>query len=126
MVSGGSPQVDTLTGPSKANAAQPAATAEAAAAEGVAEDEEAEEGELEPGERAAGWDSGPEEEAGRYTGEPEGPQGSNHTAQTICRLPCRERGPVPFTSCMVQLTAGLHHLLPVPPFSMSVLLYMHL
>lgn len=69
-------QVDAVTGASKANSAQPPATTAAAAAEG----EEAEEGELEPGERAAGWDSGCEEEAGRSMGEAEGSEGSRHTA----------------------------------------------
>ena len=72
MLSGGSTQVDTLKGASMANTAQPAA--------GGAEGEEAEEGELEPGERAAGWDSGPEEEAaGRPASEPAGPEGISHT-----------------------------------------------
>ena len=64
--------MDTSTGASKGNAAQPAAAALAGGAVG----EEAEEGELEPGERAAGWDSGPEEEAGRSAGEPAGPAGN--------------------------------------------------
>lgn len=80
MLSGGSLHVDTLTGPSKASTTQPPAIAGAAAAEGAAEGEEAEEGELEPGERAAGWDSGPEGEAGRSTSEPGGSEGSSHNA----------------------------------------------
>lgn len=77
MFSGGSIQVDTLKGTSMANTAHLAA---AAAAAGAAASEEAEEGELEPGERAAGWDSGPEEAAGRSASEPAGPEGINHTA----------------------------------------------
>ena len=64
-----------------ANTAHPAAAAAESGAAGGAEGEEAEEGELEPGERAAGWDSGPEEEtAGRSASEPAGPEGINHTA----------------------------------------------
>lgn len=62
IVSGGSTEA------SKASLAQSPA--------GASPDEEAEEGELEPGERAAGWESGQEEAAGRHAREPAGPEGN--------------------------------------------------
>ena len=69
FVAGGSLSIATPLGaaaPVKPNQATGTHAAEAAAATvcDPQPDEEAEEGELEPGERAAGWDSGPEEEAG--------------------------------------------------------------
>ena len=39
---------------------------------GTEDGDEAEEGELEPGERAAGWDSGREDESDRSAAEPAG------------------------------------------------------
>lgn len=50
--------------------------------------EEAEEGELEPGERAAGWDSGPEEEVGRATAEPAGVEHDHADLVVCCRPAC--------------------------------------
>lgn len=63
----GEPLPALLTEAGKAGPAEPPA--------GASPDEEAEEGELEPGERAAGWESGPEEDVGRHAGEPAGPEG---------------------------------------------------